>query len=1459
MESREERFFSSINLEDYESLGLGFLSISKSLVDKNFFTITLKKKTIWNYRDFDKFMNSLGLITQYKYQIVFTNEFKKDDEVLLQFIKDWILDKSNLDDGEFNLSLDNSNLIISIDCNKEKIKNFDFDNELKSLLNFISYDSYIDYIDIKFNKDQSSDNDLNLNEDQPDIEFSSNFISSNEDDEEEDESLSSSLESSFNETQIKSEKETLKKLEDNYSKMQKERKKGTSFSHGNYKEIEIRDIDVNSGDVDFNGRIFKIDDDDPIRETKNGKIILKIGVCDKDCNGIFVTFISNKSMPAEEIYKILNVTNIRVKGKVSFDEYRKDIYVLANSFDLLPDEILIDNAKEKRVELHLHTKMSDMDGVSDIDEYCRVAKEMGHKAISVTDHGVVQAFPNAEKAASAKKYNLHMIYGSELYMIDDYFSACINPIDKDFQDLTYVVFDLESTGLSIKYDRITEFGAIKIKNGMEIDRLDILINPEMKLSDFIVEKTNITNEMLKDKNPIRYELPRILEFIKDCILVSHNIEFDYYMLNQAMEDNGFGKLENSAIDTLFISRFIYPDKTQHSLGALCKRLNVDYDEESAHRADYDAKVLASCWNQLISLLSQTEKNSIAQKLIPHIPITKHFELEKLPISPLYLKHFNRGGYHVVVLVKNKDGLKDLYKLISFSHINYMGAHPFIPRSVLERYRHNLLLGSACFKGEVFYSSYRRNDDALKKAISFYDYIEIQPLDNYSPLVYGKEISSMEQVKTYLKNIIEEAEKENKIIVATSDCHYAKKEEKIYRDVLIENKFAGTFHPLHHKVIDGYYYPNPNQYYRSTDEMLEEFNWLGEDKAYLYVVKNTNYIADQCQEIEVLPKGLHPPVIKDSEKLLTKICFDRAHELYGDPLPDAIQERLDTELNGIISNGYSVIYYMSHLFVKKSNDQGYIVGSRGSVGSSLAATMAGITEVNPLPPHYRCPKCRHFEFSDDKNITSGFDLPLKKCPLCGEEMVGDGQDIPFQTFLGFNAEKVPDIDLNFPADFQARAHLFARELLGEDYVYRAGTISTIKVKTSIGFAKKYQEFLNIYQKNIASTIALGTGCVGTKRTTGQHAGGIIVIPNEYEVYDFTPIQYPAGDTDATWKTTHFDFHSIHDTILKFDMLGHVDPQALKMMGDLSGFNCLNIPMNDRKVISLFSSDKELHLAHRHLKPDNGTLGIPEFGTTFVREMLRETNPSSFKDIVIISGLSHGTNVWNMNAQDLIKSGITDLHGVIGCRDDIMTYLISKGLSDHDSFMIMEAVRKKGVSASIEQQKMMLDHGVPQYYVDSCNKIQYLFPKGHACAYVMMAFRVGYYKIYYPLEYYATFFTLRCDAYDIEAMTSGIDGVFNRLQDYSKRRQSKKREQALSNKEEDIQSTLEVCLEMYERGYKMCNINLNKSDPTNFLVDHETNSIIPPLKVIDGFGEASSKEFLKARNERPFRSKDDLQER
>ena len=1248
------------------------------------------------------------------------------------------------------------------------------------------------------------------------------------------------------------EDQMMKMMRQNAREMAKDRERARLNKRGNYEPVDIIDnITKTSDHVDFSAKVFSVE----VNEYGDRKK-LTIGLFDEDGGAIYANAYQNASINDSVVLEMQKWgTNVRVRGAAYYDEYNKTMAIRAHFIDLLPpDEINKDSAEKKRVELHLHSNMSTMDGIAHMSDYANYAKAMGHTAMAITDHAVVQGYPDAQ--AAGKKAGIKMLYGVEFYMVDDKLKYIKNPANIPLNHAKYVVLDLETTGLNCYYDRIIEFGAVRVENGIVTETIDLLINPQIPLPKKIVEITSITDKMLEKQPTIEEAIPRILSFIGDAILVTHNADFDFSFLQHAIRRCGLQEMSNPVIDTLSLSRYLFPESRYHSLGSLCRNMEVTYDEESAHRADYDARVLNEVWQPMLVLLSKNNR---------HIT---HADLGKLETSVKLLKHIRPT--HCVVLAKNREGLKSLYKLVSYSHIDYLAEVPKIPRREIEKYRQDLIIGSACFNGEVFRTACNYGDDVLKDVMSFYDYIEIQPLDNYSYLINMGDMSE-DELMLHLKDIVRCADELGKPVCATGDVHYLTKKHKVFRDVYISAKgIGGVPHPLNPYARSRVpSFENPDQHYRSTDEMLECMSWLGPEKAYEVTVTNTNMIADMIEAIMPVPNDkLYTPKIDNCENILRDMCFDKAYELYGNPLPEYIQNRLEKELNGVISNGYSVIYYIAHLIIKKANEDGYIVGSRGSVGSSLVATMSGVTEVNPLPPHYRCPKCKHLEWTKETmpEYRSGYDLPNKKCPICGEEMVHDGQDIPFETFLGFNAEKVPDIDLNFPGDYQARAHEYTKVLLGENNVFRAGTIETVADKTAFGFVRGYFERKFMSQgmneedakravNNIpkAKVHYLASGCVDVKRTTGQHPGGIVVIPTDHDVYDFTPVQYPADDMDSNWKTTHFDFHSIHDTILKLDLLGHVDPMALKMMSDLTGVKIADIPMNDKKVLSLFSSAKALGMDHDYTNAKTGALLLPEFNTEFVRGVLEETNPKTFSDLVIISGLTHGTGVWQGNADDLIKNKGIKLQDVIGCRDDIMTYLIGKDIPSNIAFMIMEDVRK-GRGLKEEYLEIMKAKKVPDFYIDSCNKIKYMFPKGHAVAYVTMAVRVGYFKIYYPLEFYATFFTVRSKQYDIQTMIKGKDAIISKIEEL--RTRSRVSNEKLSPKEQEQLKTLINALEMVQRGYSFANIDLYRSDATRFVVDYEHKSLIPPFITIDGLGENNAITVIEARKDGEFFSKEDL---
>ena len=1446
------RFLKSIGINDYESFDVDFEICKKNRFNKDQIDMIILKTHPWEYSLLLRFQNALSTITDYKYTLRFSYLNKPTSDNVVRLLNDWY---SSIYRLPFSLEvkiLGIEQLEVVYQSDEEKNQFESVINEFRQFLDFISYDFISISESVKPVVEEATKEEKEEAIEKASIQAEEDIVeNANEADiVDRNDVINLDIEQEQLEKNKVVEASILKDMKKNAEIMRQERKRMMLNKRGNYTYIErIDDITGDSGSVDFNGRVFQKEVID-----RGERKRLNFGVSD-EFGGAINCFCYQNSQINDELVKQMLNSNVRVRGVAHIDDFSGNLLVKVHNIDLLPpEEVTPDTHPKKRVELHLHSIMSTQDGVTTMNDYASLATRMGHTAIAITDHGCVQGFPDAQKAG--KDYGIKMLYGCEFYMVDDDIKFIFNPQQIPLNKSSYVVFDLETTGLSARYDRIIEFGAVKISGGRVIERVDILVNPKVHIPEKITKITNITDAMVEKEPTIEELLPRILEFIGDSILVTHNAQFDISFLNEALTNNGYKPLPNGAVDTLALSRYLYPDAKRHNLGSLCRHLEVEYDEESAHRADYDAFVLAEVWQALLVLLT---KNNL--KML-------HADLANLEVGKELIKHLR--PYHIIALAKNREGLKDLYKLVSISNIDYLSTQPNIPRRIVEQYRQNLLIGSACFNGDVYQTARYYNEQRLQEACKFYDYIEVQPPANYSYLVNMGEIEQ-EDVNKYIIDIINAAKAVGKKVVATGDVHYLTPREKVFRDVYISAPQVGKFdHPLNPYARKRMpYFDNPDQHYRSTDEMLECFNFLDEELREEIVVTNTNEIADMIEPLLPVPNDhLYTPTIENCENLLKDLCFGRAKELYGDPLPEFIQNRLDTELNGIISNGYSVIYYIAHKLVKKSNEDGYIVGSRGSVGSSFVATMSGITEVNPLPPHYLCKHCHHLEWGKEEcpEVKSGFDLPPKKCPICGEEMIRDGQDIPFETFLGFHAEKVPDIDLNFPGDYQARAHEYTKVLLGADNVFRAGTIETVAEKTAFGFARGFiernfmshgmskeeaEEAAKKYPK--AKLDYLASGCVGVKRTTGQHPGGIVVIPADHEVYDFTPIQWPADEIDSAWKTTHFDFHSIHDTVLKLDMLGHVDPVALKMMCDLTHIKIEDIPMNDPEVLSIFSKPDALKLHSNYLNQETGAMAIPEFGTDFVRGILEKTRPTKFSDLVIISGLSHGTDVWNGNAEQLINNKTATLQEVIGCRDDIMTYLIGKGLPAHVSFMIMEDVRK-GRGLKPEYLEAMRTHNVPQYYIDSCNKIKYMFPKGHAVAYVTMAIRVGYFKVHYPLEFYATFFSVRSKQYDINTMIRGEEAIIERLEQLKHR--EKQGGEKLSPKEQEQYKTLQIALEMVERGYKFSNIDLYRSDAVNFVVDHENKALIPPFATIDGLGENNAVTVIEARKEKPFTSREDL---
>ncbi len=1204
------------------------------------------------------------------------------------------------------------------------------------------------------------------------------------------------------------------------------------YSHGE-DEVAIATLNQNDKNVTISGKVFAIEE-----KEYNNRLIMSYYITDYN-DSISVKCFESAKLTREILKDIKTGSWLKIKGNVTYDNYEKEDVLTANYIEEIDvNEKILDTAETKRVELHTHTKMSNMDGVVDASDYIKQAIEWGHKAIAITDHGVVQAYPDANNASKGK--DIKVIYGLEAYVIEEHSKHILNPTNIDLEQATFVSFDLETTGLSSRMEEIIEIGAVKMKNGMQEDTFQTFVNPGKPLSKFTTELTNITNNDVKDAPTLEEAISKFLEFSKDCILVAHNAIFDISFIKNAINKLGFPKLTNPIIDTLPLSRYLYSEHRSHTLGAVARRFNIEYDEDTAHRAIYDAKVLANVFEVLLN------------EIVHNRGIKKHCDIETFQDYD----NLKKRPFHVNILVKNQQGIKDLYKLVSKSNVEYYNEVPLIPRKELEAHRENLLLGSACFKGEVWDIASTRNHEDLLETAKFYDFLEVQPLDNYSFLVDTGSVDGNETLKKIINFIIDVGKELNIPVVATGDAHYVNPKEKIFRDVYITAQaIGGKHHPLYDfkkRVKE-----NPNQHLRTTNEMLEAFEFLGKDLAYEIVVTNSNAIADSIDKVIPLKDGTYSPRIENDKEELTRICWETAHKLYGENIPEIVVKRVEKELNSIIGNGFAVMYYIAHKLVKKSNDDGYIVGSRGSVGSSLVAHFTGITEVNALEPHYICDNCKHSEFDNlPEGIYSGYDLPEKVCPKCGMVMRGEGHNIPFETFLGFKGDKVPDIDLNFSGDYQPRAHDYTKVLFGEENVYRAGTIGTVAEKTAYGYVKGYFEELGKEnQTRKAEMRRIAMGCGGIKRTTGQHPGGIIVIPNYMDVYDFTPIQYPADSLDANWKTTHFDFHAIHDNVLKLDILGHVDPTALRMLQDITGINPKDIDCSDKRVISLFTSCKELGVTKEDILNENGVVGIPEFGTNFVRKMVLECQPTSFAELVQISGLSHGTDVWNNNAQELINNKTCKLMNVIGCRDDIMVELIKMGLEPSMAFKIMESVRKgKGLSPEFEEA--MIANNVPSWYIASCKKIKYMFPKAHAVAYVTMAMRVAWFKVYRPLEYYAVYFSTRCDAYDIETMIQGKDAIKAKFLDIQSRKSSYETAKDVTNKEESLLTTLESAIEMTARGYTFSNIDLYRSDAKNFIVDHETKSLIPPFSAIDGLGEAAAKTVIEARKNGEFLSIEDL---
>ncbi|MEF9951231.1 MAG: PolC-type DNA polymerase III [Clostridium sp.] len=1165
--------------------------------------------------------------------------------------------------------------------------------------------------------------------------------------------------------------------------------------------------------VTVKGDIFGVD----TKELKSGKILLMFNVTDYTSSVSVKAFL--KPDAADEVLSgIKDASVVTVHGRVTFDTFAKETIIMANFISKEEKPKLDDGSDEKRVELHAHTQMSSMDGVCSASMLIKRAKEYGHKAIAITDHGVVQAFPEAMDASS--NGDIKILYGVEAYLVDDGEPLIIGNRDYLLND-EFVVFDIETTGLNKVTEEITEIGAVKVKNGEIIETFSALVNPLKPIPYEITKLTGITNEMVKGKDSIDRVMPKFLEFIGDIPVVAHNAKFDTgFIIEKCTKLNL--KFSNVIVDTLTLARWLLKDLKRHKLNILTEHFNIKLDNH--HRAVDDAVATAHIFFKFINMLNEIGANSIGE------------------VNNLYLSDFDikkAETHHTIILVKNYKGLYNLYKLISESHLKYFHKRPRIPKSVLIENREGLIIGSACEAGQVYKAVLNNTpEDITRKIIDFYDYLEIQPVANNQFLIEKGLVINQRGLQDLNRRIVELGKKTSKIVVATGDVHFLSKQDEYYRRILMAGKGFSD--------ADS----QPPLYYKSTREMLDEFSYLGDSTCYDVVIKNPNLIAEMIEDIKPIPDGTFPPKIDGADEEIRDMTLNRAYSIYGNPLPEIVQKRIDKELNSIISNGYAVLYLISHKIVKKSLDDGYLVGSRGSVGSSLVATMTDITEVNPLAPHYVCSNCKWSEFYTDGSIGSGADLKDRNCPECGTNLTKDGFEIPFEVFLGFEGDKEPDIDLNFSGEYQPNAHKYTEELFGEGYVFRAGTIGTIAEKTAFGYVKNYLDEREIPSTN-AEIERLVKGCTGVKRTSGQHPGGVMVVPRDNDIYNFCPIQRPADDVNSEIITTHFDYHSISGRLLKLDILGHDDPTVIRMLQDLTGLDPTKIPLGDEKVLSLFTSPAALNVNKDNFTCEVGTLGLPEFGTKFVRQMLVDTQPHTFAELVRISGLSHGTDVWLNNAQDLIKDGYATLKEVICTRDDIMNYLMLMGVKPKNAFTIMERVRKgKGLRDSdIEEMK---ENNVPEWYINSCNTIKYMFPKGHAVAYVMMAIRIAYFKVYYPEAYYSAYFSVRgLEDFDASIVSKGQEFVIQAI------REIEAKGNTLTQKEKGFLTVMEIANEMYARGINMLKVDLYKSDSIRFKITDE--GILPPFRALQGVGETAAKSIVIAREDGEFISKEDLRVR
>lgn len=1196
--------------------------------------------------------------------------------------------------------------------------------------------------------------------------------------------------------------------------------------------LPLETVQTEMGEVCIRGQIMSLEK----REIRNEKTIIIFSITDFT-DSITVKMFARNDQVEEITEGVKEKAFVKLKGITTIDRFDSELTIGSvvgikkiASFGTVRS----DNYPQKRVELHCHTKMSDMDGVSDAKSIIKRAYEWGHKAIAITDHGVVQAFPEANHCFDAwggvvpQDSDFKVIYGVEAYLVDD-LKGIVQKSQGQSLDAPYVVFDIETTGFSAMKDKIIEIGAVKVVNGNITERFSEFVNPEIPIPFHIEQLTSINDSMVAEAPTIDVILPRFEEFCRGCVMVAHNAEFDMSFIKKNYEDLGIER-EDTIVDTVGMARFLLPQLNRFKLDTVAKAVGVSLEHH--HRAVDDAACTAEIFVKFLQMCRERDIFNLDE--LNEKGAVSVNSIQKMPT------------YHAIILAKNDIGRVNLYHLISDSHLVYYHRRPRVPKSLFLKYREGLIIGSACEAGELYQAVLNGRPEAeIARLVNFYDYLEIQPLGNNAFMIRSEDRSDItceEDLQEINRKIVKLGEAFNKPVVGTCDVHFLDPGDEVYRRIIMAGKGfddADDQAPL---------------YLRTTEEMLEEFSYLGREKAEEIVITNPNKIADMVEKISPIHKGKCPPVIENSDNMLREICYNKAHEIYGDNLPKAVEERLERELNSIISNGYAVMYMIAQKLVWKSNSDGYLVGSRGSVGSSFAATMSGITEVNPLSPHYYCAKCHYSDFDSEEvraySGRAGCDMPDKKCPVCGEPLIKEGFDIPFETFLGFKGDKEPDIDLNFSGDYQGKAHRYVEVIFGAGQTFKAGTIGTLAEKTAFGYVKKYYEERG-QRKRYCEINRIVQGCTGIRRTTGQHPGGIIVLPIGWDIEEFTPVQHPANDMNSDIITTHFDYHSIDSNLLKLDILGHDDPTMIRMLEDLTGINAREIPLDSKEVMSLFKSTDALGVTPADIRGcPLGCLGIPEFGTDFAMQMLIDANPTSFSDLVRISGLSHGTDVWLGNAQDLIKSGTATITTCICTRDDIMIYLINKGLEHGQAFTIMESVRKgKGLKPEWEEE--MKKHDVPDWYIASCKKIKYMFPKAHAAAYVMMGWRIAYCKIFHPLAYYAAYFSIRATAFSYEIMCQGKEKLEYFMDDYERRKDT------LSKKEQDTYKDMKIVQEMYARGFEFVPIDIYKANAHTFQM--KGDKLMPALDTIEGLGDRAADAVVAAAEEGEFLSLDDFRNR